>query len=297
MSALAGCVLLRPYTQPPKELLVRPREAWGARRVPPRLLAPRGMGRRSSKIAARKGAQAARKMKRNQRIGKQIAKAVRDGGPNPASNLVLASLLQQARECNYPKEHIDKHLRKATDKDQQDYTECIYEAYGFGGVGLVMEALTDNPNRAFASIRDVVKKSGAKMADSGSVMFGFKRAGVIAVRPGKVDADHLLLAAMDAGAEDLIGPEPCHEEDTDESAAEERHYKVVMPVEEFGAVKTKLSEAGISMDLESSGLEFLPVAPVEVDDEAMELNRALTDMLLELEDVDAVYSTQKQIKF
>jgi len=90
------------------------------------------------------------------------------------------------------------------------------QVYGYGGVGLVLEVLTDNHNRAAATIRDVVKKSGAKMADSGSVLFNFKRAGVIYVKSDKVEADDLLLAAMDAGAEDVIEPSPPDEEDDEE---------------------------------------------------------------------------------
>lgn len=90
------------------------------------------------------------------------------------------------------------------------------QVYGYGGVGLVLEVLTDNHNRAAATIRDVVKKCGAKMADSGSVLFNFKRAGVIYVRADKVEADDLLLAAMDAGAEDVIEPPPPNQEDDED---------------------------------------------------------------------------------
>ena len=91
-----------------------------------------------------------------------------------------------------------------------------HQVYGYGGVGLVLEVLTDNHNRAAATIRDVVKKSGAKMADSGSVLFNFKRAGVIYVKADKVEADDLLLAAMDAGAEDVIEPSAPDEEDDED---------------------------------------------------------------------------------
>jgi transcriptional/translational regulatory protein YebC/TACO1 len=109
-------------------------------------------------------------------------------------------------------------------------TECMctdafsafgFQVYGYGGVGLVLEVLTDNFNRAAATIRDVVKKGGAKMADSGSVLFNFKRAGVIYVKADSVKSDELLLAAMDAGAEDVLEPEADEDEDNDK---EEEKY-------------------------------------------------------------------------
>lgn len=87
------------------------------------------------------------------------------------------------------------------------------QAYGFGGVGIIIEVLTDNLNRAAATVRDVVKKSGCKMADPGSVLFNFRKAGVVNVKAGKVDGDSLLAAAMDAGAEDVV--EPTYYEDED----------------------------------------------------------------------------------
>jgi hypothetical protein len=146
---------------------------------------------------------------------------VKEGGPSPAANPALAVLLQQAKEADVPKDIIDRNLKKATDKGQADFVELTYEVYGYGGVGLVLEVLTDNFNRAAATIRDVVKKGGAKMADSGSVLFNFKRAGVIYVKADSVKSDELLLAAMDAGAEDVLEPEADEDEDNDK---EEEKY-------------------------------------------------------------------------
>lgn len=91
------------------------------------------------------------------------------------------------------------------------------QVYGLGGVGLVLEVLTDNNNRAAANIRDVVKKGGGKMADPGSVLFNFKRTGVVYVKTGDISSDDLLLAAMDAGAEDVLEPEVDEDEDDEET--------------------------------------------------------------------------------
>ncbi|XP_024536461.1 probable transcriptional regulatory protein At2g25830 [Selaginella moellendorffii] len=246
------------------------------------------MGRRACKIADRKAAQGLKRNKVNARLGKEIAQAAKEGGTNLSSNLSLAALVQQAKELHVSKDLIERNIKKAKDKDQQDFTEITYEAYGFGGVGIVVEVLTDNTNRASSFVRDVIKKSHAKMAASGSVLFNFKRAGVVAVK-GNVDSESLLAAAMDTGAEDVVEPEL----EDGESPEEKKYFKVITAMDDFGRVKAGLKDAGFSIDMDNSGLELVPTELVEVDDEAMEMNRALIDKLLELEDVDAVYSTQK----
>lgn len=255
------------------------------------ILPPTQMGRRSAKIATRKGAQDKKKSKLYGKIGKQIITLVKEGGPSPAANPALAVLLQQAKEADVPKDIIDRNLKKATDKGQADFVELTYEVYGYGGVGLVLEVLTDNFNRAAATIRDVVKKGGAKMADSGSVLFNFKRAGVIYVKADSVKSDELLLAAMDAGAEDVLEPEADEDEDNDKE--EEKYFQVITSLDQFSVVRGSLQEAGVPFDADISGPQLIPITTVKTDDEAMELNKVLTDKLLELDDVDAVYSNQK----
>ncbi|EFJ23332.1 hypothetical protein SELMODRAFT_103622 [Selaginella moellendorffii] len=252
------------------------------------------MGRRACKIADRKAAQGLKRNKVNARLGKEIAQAAKEGGTNLSSNLSLAALVQQAKELHVSKDLIERNIKKAKDKDQQDFTEITYEAYGFGGVGIVVEVLTDNTNRASSFVRDVIKKSHAKMAASGSVLFNFKRAGVVAVK-GNVDSESLLAAAMDTGAEDVVEPELEDGESPEEkkNLVDVRYFKVITAMDDFGRVKAGLKDAGFSIDMDNSGLELVPTELVEVDDEAMEMNRALIDKLLELEDVDAVYSTQK----
>jgi len=255
------------------------------------ILPPTQMGRRSAKIATRKGAQDKKKSKLYGKIGKQIITLVKEGGPSPAANPALAVLLQQAKEADVPKDIIDRNLKKATDKGQADFVELTYEVYGYGGVGLVLEVLTDNFNRAAATIRDVVKKGGAKMADSGSVLFNFKRAGVIYVKADSVKSDELLLAAMDAGAEDVLEPEADEDEDNDKE--EEKYFQVITSLDQFSVVRGSLQEAGVPFDADISGPQLIPITTVKTDDEALELNKVLTDKLLELDDVDAVYSNQK----
>ncbi|KAM7256955.1 hypothetical protein ACFE04_012696 [Oxalis oulophora] len=248
------------------------------------------MGRRSSKIAGRKGAQDAKKAKLYSRIGKEVVSAVKKGGPNPTSNPGLAAVLEKAKELDVPKEIVERNIKRASEKGQEDYIEKIYEVYGYGGVSMVVEVSTDKINRSVAAVRSVVKDYGGKMADSGSVMFKFKRARVANIKVMDVDKDQLLTIALDAGAEDVIEP-TIYEDDTDEEGPES-YYKVVSSTENYSTILSKLREEGITFETDN-GSELLPITTVEADDEAMELNKELMSKLLDLDDVDAVYTDQK----
>ncbi|XP_058074229.1 probable transcriptional regulatory protein At2g25830 isoform X2 [Magnolia sinica] len=248
------------------------------------------MGRRSSKIATRKGAQDLKKAKRYSKIGKEVVSAVKKGGPNPISNTALATVLEKAKELDVPKEILERNIKRASEKGQDAYIEKFYEVYGFGGVGMVVEVLTDKINRSVAAVREVVKDCGAKMADPGSILFKFKRARVVNIKVTDADKDLLLAIALDSGAEDVI--EPPNDEDDPEEDRSERYYKVVSSAENYAAILSKLREGGIAFEPDN-GFELLPLAPIEVDDEAVDLNKELMSKLLELDDVDAVYSDQK----
>ncbi|KAJ8644838.1 hypothetical protein MRB53_006586 [Persea americana] len=248
------------------------------------------MGRRSSKIATRKGAQDLKKAKRYSKIGKEVVSAVKKGGPNPISNTVLAAVLEKAKELDVPKEILERNIKRASERGQEAYIEKFYEVYGYGGVGMVVEVLTDKINRSVAAVREVVKDCGGKMADPGSILFKFKRARVINIKVTDADKDQLLSLALDAGVEDLI--EPQIDEDYPEEDQLERYYKVVSSTENYSAILSKLRDEGVAFEPDS-GFELLPLAPIEVDDEAMDLNKDLMSKLLELDDVEAVYSDQK----
>ncbi|KAB2629629.1 transcriptional regulatory protein [Pyrus ussuriensis x Pyrus communis] len=252
-------------------------------------VAPLCMGRRSSKIAGRKGAQDAKKAKLYSRIGKEVVSAVKKGGPSPISNMALATVLEKAKELDVPKEIVERNIKKASEKGQEAYIEKVYEVYGFGGACMVVEVLTDKINRSVAAVREVVKDCGAKMADSGSVLFKFRHARVVNIKASDVDKDQLLSIALDAGAEDVIEP-PVYEDDTEDNS--ERYFKIVSSSENYTTVLSKLREEGVSFETDN-GSELLPISAIEVDDEAMELNKELMSQLLELDDVDAVYTDQK----
>nr|GLL38075.1 probable transcriptional regulatory protein At2g25830 [Ipomoea trifida] len=250
---------------------------------------PLCMGRRSCKIAGRKTAQDAKKTKLYSKFGKEVVSAVKKGGPSPVSNTALATLLEKVKELDIPKDILERNIKRASEKGQEAYIEKVYEIYGYGGVGIIVEVLTDKVNRSIALIRGVVKDCGGKMADPGSIAFKFRRARVVNVKVTDVDKDHLLTIALDAGAEDVIEPS-IDEEDTEEDMS--RCYKVVTSTENYAEILSKLREEGIKFEPDN-GSELLPITPIEVDDEAMDLNKELISKLLELDDVDAVYTDQK----
>ncbi|XP_057525064.1 probable transcriptional regulatory protein At2g25830 [Amaranthus tricolor] len=251
-------------------------------------ISPLCMGRRSSKIATRKGAQDLKKGKLYSKIGKEVVSAVKKGGPNPLSNTALAVLIEKAKELDVPKDIVERNIKKASEKGQEAFIEKVYEVYGFGGVGFVVEVSTDNVNRSVSAIKRMVKDCGGKMADSGSVIFRFKRARIVNVKVSDAEKDQLLEIALDAGAEDVIDPPDNEDASEDQS---DRYYKIVSSPEGYSVILSKLRDEGISFEPDN-GYELLPVNPVEVDDEAMELNKELFSELLELDDVDAVYTDQ-----
>uniref|UniRef100_A0A162BA02 Uncharacterized protein n=1 Tax=Daucus carota subsp. sativus TaxID=79200 RepID=A0A162BA02_DAUCS len=285
---------------------------------------PLCMGRRSSKIAGRKGAQDAKKAKLYSRIGKEVISAVKKGGPSLVSNKALADLLEKFKELDVPKEIFERNVKKASEKGQEAYIEKVYEVYGYGGAGIIVEVLTDKVNRSVALVREVVRDCGGKMADPGSIMFKFRRARVVNIKAKNADKDQLLAVALDAGADDVIEP-PIDEEDNEEDLSE-RYYKIVTSTENYTAILSKLREEGVNFEPDN-GSELLPLTTVEtekradtychtgllhnqfivealvilrgiakmekVDDEAEDLNKDLMAKLLELDDVEAVYTDQK----
>jgi len=238
------------------------------------------MGRRSAKIATRKGKTDAAKAKLYGKIGKMIAQEVRSGGPDPIANSKLRDVLEQAKTAQVPSDIIERNMKKA-EKSGADYSEMVYEAYGPGGSGFIIEALTDNVNRTAAEVRTAVSKNGGKMADSGSVLFNFSRTGLVMVSPEE-DEDATFEAAIDAGASDV---EPALD---DEGTCE--GYKVLTSLEDYTLVSNKLSESGLKINAEVSGIVYVPLAKVELNDDDFASNVQLFEKVLDVADVDAVFS-------
>ena len=204
------------------------------------------------------------------KIGNQIAIAAR-GGIDPAMNPSLAMVLEKARLANMPKVNIERAIARVADKSAAALIEEVYEAYGPGGVGIIIEVATDNKNRTMPEVRHTLDKNGGRMADPGSVMFQFTRKGVIEISEKGEDA---LMAALEAGAED---------------ATEEGEGIVIYTASaDLMKVKKALDEAG--MTVTSAELQYVPNNYVPVEGETAEKLEKILAAVDELDDVVNVYT-------
>lgn len=142
------------------------------------------------------------------KIGREIAVAVREGGPDPASNSKLKDIIAKAKANNVPNDNIDRIIKKASgDGNAANYEEIIYEGYGPSGIAVMVETLTDNRNRTAAEMRHYFDKNGGNMGQSGCVSFMFSRFGSIVIEAEDVDEDKLMEDALEASASDFIREE------------------------------------------------------------------------------------------
>lgn len=219
-----------------------------------------------SKIKRDKGANDAKRGAVFTRIGNMIAIAAKQG-TDPSMNPNLALAIEKARQANMPKENIQRSIDRVADKNAAALEELTYEGYGPGGVGIIIEAATDNRNRTLPEIKTALTKNGGTMAEAGSVMFQFTRKGVIRV---KATGEETLLAVLDAGAEDAS-------EDDDETI-------VYTDMKDLHAVRQAI--AGTGLEVADVELQYVPNTEVPVDDE--ETARKLLKVLDALDDCDDV---------
>ncbi|MDR3624340.1 MAG: YebC/PmpR family DNA-binding transcriptional regulator [Chlamydiales bacterium] len=229
-------------------------------------------------IKHRKGRADKAKGKAFSRVTKEIISAVRAGGADPKNNPRLRLALQKARDANLPNDNIERNIKKATSSDQSDYISVTYEFYGHGGVGIIVEALTDNKNRTASDMRIATNKQGGSIATPGSVAFNFDQKGIIQVEKEGVDEDALFMAVTEAGAQDF-------------ESTEEGFVLVTEPINLF-AVKEVIEALGYKC--KEAELEMIPKTYVEVDEETAKANFGLIDWLEDLDDVDAVYHNMQQ---
>lgn len=211
------------------------------------------------------------------RIMKEVISAVKQGGSDPKSNSKLRTAIQKAKNANVPSENLDRNIKKAASSDTQDYTSMSYELYGYGGVGIIADIMTDNKNRISSDIRIATNKCGGTVATPGAVAYNFDRKGVIKVAKTAMPEDDLFLLVSEYGADDFST--------VDES------YLITTPIEAFVAVKEAIEKAGIKM--EEAELGMVPKALVEVSDQDADDNITLIEWLENLDDVDAVYHNMK----
>ena len=209
------------------------------------------------------------------KIGREIAVAVKEGGPDPNSNSKLAQVIAKAKDNNMPNDNITRSIKKASGElGSINYEEMIYEGYGVGGCALIVEALTDNKNRTAGDVRHLFDKFGGAMGTTGCVSFMFKRKGVITVAKEDIEEDDLMMYALDAGAEDI-------------NSEDEEVFEVYTDTASLAEVRKSLEGAGVK--ILSAEASMIPDNYVDPTPEQQSSIIKLIDRLEELDDVQNVY--------
>ncbi|WP_341579015.1 YebC/PmpR family DNA-binding transcriptional regulator [Microbacterium schleiferi] len=218
----------------------------------------------------------ARRAKSFAKLIKNIEVAAKLGGADLSGNPTLYDAVQKAKKTSVPNDNIDRAIKRGAgiSGDSVEYLTILYEGYGPNGVALMIECLTDNKNRAAAEVRTALSRNGGTLADPGSVAYNFHRKGVIVVSGEGTTEDDVMLAALEAGAEEI---EP-----------HAQGFEVITEASDLVAVRSALQEAGL--DYESADVEFVPSLKVEVDADTARKVFRLIDALEDSDDVQNVYS-------
>jgi len=211
------------------------------------------------------------------KLGREIAVAVKEGGPDPASNSKLKDVIAKAKSNNMPNDTIERSIKKAAgDSNADNYERVTYEGYGPNGTAIIVECLTDNKNRTASNVRNAFTKGNGNVGTPGCVSFMFDKKGQIIVDKEECDkdADELMMLALDAGAEDF--------------SEEEDSFEILTDPDTFSEVREKLEKAGIPMV--QAEVTMIPQTYVELTDpnDIKMMNRTL-DLLDEDDDVQEVY--------
>lgn len=207
------------------------------------------------------------------RIGKDIALAVKQNGPNPDNNPKLRMAMQNAKGVNMPKDRVDAAIKRASSKEEKDYEEVIYEGYAPHGVPVLVLCATDNPTRTVANVRLQFSKNGGTMGNSGTVLFMFEHRGVFKFEPSKLNLDELELDLIDAGAEDI-------ERGDDEIV-------IYTKFTDFGQMQKFLE--GRKIDAKSSELQYIPNATKELPEDQQDEVLKLIEAIEADDDVQTVF--------
>ncbi|MBN2260020.1 MAG: YebC/PmpR family DNA-binding transcriptional regulator [Clostridiales bacterium] len=234
-------------------------------------------------IINRKGKQDAKKAKIFTKMARVIMVAAKEGGSDPEYNPTLKTAIEKAKASNMPNDNIDRAVKKgAGEIEGMIFEEMTYEGYGPSGIAVLAEILTDNKNRTAADVRSYFSKCKGNLGANGCVSFMFDRKGVLVIdKIEGMDPEEIEMAIIEAGAEDL--------------SIEEDHFEVYTSVEEFGAVRDALSEAGFEFSM--AELRYLPQTMVTLTDEddIKNMNK-LIDLLEDHDDVQNIYHNWEEIE-
>ncbi len=234
------------------------------------------MGRIFEKRKHRIFARNAKLSKLFSRIGKEIAIAVKAGGPNPDANSRLKMAIQNARGMNMPKDIVDRAIKKAAGGDEADYAEMTYEGYAPGGVAVFVETATNNTTRTVANVRSFFSKCDGTLGTTGSLAHVFDRKAEFVIANDTLkdlDPDEFEMECIDAGAEDVI--------------RDEEGFIILAPFTSFGDIQQKLESLGL--EAKSAELKRFPLSTIPADIDTARNVMKLVDMLEEDEDVNSVY--------
>lgn len=226
-------------------------------------------------IQATKGKMDAARSKIFTKIGRELAVAVKAGGPDPASNPTLRAVIAKAKQNNMPNDNIDRSIKKAAGENGGvNYESIVYEGYGVGGSAVIVECLTDNKNRTAGDVRHAFDKHGGALGSNGCVSYLFQRKGIIIVpREEGLDCDALMMDALEAGAKDVI-------EHDDE-------VEIITAPNEVNSVKEALEKLGYNIVMSQSSL--VPDMYVDLDEAKLATFQKMISVLEELDDVQEVY--------
>lgn len=214
------------------------------------------------------------------KIGKDIVLAVKAGGPDPTSNSRLRAIIQNAKAANMPKDNVERAIKRATSKDQEDYKEIVYEGYAMHGVAVLVETTTDNTNRTVANVRSYFNKTGGSLGTSGMLDFIFDRKSVFKIaKTDAIDVEELELELIDYGAEEIF------------LDLETNQVNIYGEFTAFGAIQKFLEENGY--EILGADFERIPNDTKELTDEQMADVDKLIEKLEEDDDVQNVYHNMK----
>ncbi|MCX6758992.1 MAG: YebC/PmpR family DNA-binding transcriptional regulator [Candidatus Nealsonbacteria bacterium] len=216
------------------------------------------------------------------KMARVISIAVKDGGPNPETNTKLKVAIEQAKGFNLPKENIERAIKQATGGEEgTNLTEVVFEAFGPGGIAIIVEGITDNKNRTLGEIKQILNQNQGKLAGEGSVKWLFEKRGAITVKPDEQpkikNKDDLELTAIEAGAEDVYWYD--------------NTLDVYTNPKDLDAVKKKLEEKEIKID--ATSLDLMPKEEISVDKKTKEACQKLFEILDENDAVQEIYSNLK----
>ena len=236
------------------------------------------MGRAFEFRKARKMKRWAAMSKAFTRIGKDIVMAVKEGGPDAENNSKLRAVIQNAKAVNMPKDNIERAIKRASDKNQGDYKEVLFEGYAPYGIAVIVETATDNNTRTVANIRSYFNKCGGSLGTSGSVAFMFDHTCNFRINGDELDPEEIELEFIDHGAEEVF--------------SDDDGILIYAPFDCFGSIQSELESRNI--EIQSSGFERIPHTTKELNEEQIAEVEKLLEKIEEDDDVQNVYHSMKE---